>query len=106
MNALRCSRTGILFPDDYVENWGKKYGIGLGPVPVSEALVNLYDGHEASGQGEKKSFPVGVCRAPLSFITVSEATFKENAAIIASDDINMNARAEVMRSRQRAHKRI
>lgn len=40
VKAYRCNRTGLMFPADYVDQWGIKYGIGLGSKPVSEALTN------------------------------------------------------------------
>lgn len=106
IGCFRCSRTGLLFPSDYVENWGKKYGIGLGSVPVSEALVNLYDGQQPVGEGENKMFAVGVCRAPISYQEVEQSEYDDKKAVIAIDDISYALRAPIMRSRQISNKKI
>lgn len=41
--AFRCGHSGLYFPGDYLKEWGRKYGIGLGPTPVSEVLDSRYD---------------------------------------------------------------
>lgn len=99
--AYRCSRTGVLFPPDYVEEWGRKYGIGLGPVPVSEALVNLYADQVAESEDSQKTMhPVGTCHAQIDFIEVSEQEWQDNKAVLAIDDPKMNVRAQLMRDKQ------
>lgn len=101
MKAFRCSRTGVLFPGDYVEEWGKRYGIGLGSVPVSEALTNRYDIPVASSRDERQTMhPVGVCRAQVDLVDVPEEEFTANAAVLAIEDISMERRAPIMRGRQ------
>lgn len=101
MKAFRCSRTGVLFPGDYVEEWGKRYGIGLGSVPVSEALTNRYDIPVASSRDERQTMhPVGVCRAQVDLVDVPEEEFTANAAVLAIEDISMERRAPIMRGKQ------
>jgi hypothetical protein len=100
-----CTRTGLMFPSDYVENWGKKYGIGLGPVPVSEALVNDYH-FRACGEGENKMIPVGVCRAPIAAVECDADEYEAKKATLAIDDPKMSARAQIMRERQIAHGKL
>lgn len=99
---FRCSRTGVLFPPDYVEQWGRRYGIGLGSTPISEALVNCYEsGIGANPRDPMLSmFPVAVCRAQVDLVDISDVT-GETMAIIAIDDPDMVKRAEIMRGRQR-----
>lgn len=99
MKAFRCSRTGLLFPADYVEEWGKKYGIGLGPVPVSEALVNDY--HRAPvGEAETGMHALSVSRAQVDLVDVKEEEFIELEAILDIEDPSMKKRAPLMRAKQ------
>jgi len=32
MKAFQCSHSGLLYPEDYIKEWGTKYGRGMGPV--------------------------------------------------------------------------
>jgi len=102
MNAFRCSRTGVLFPGDYVELWGVRYGIGLGPSPVSEALTNDYSmdpvGNNAAGS--PAMHPVGTCGAQVDFVQISDGEFEIGRAVLAVDDPTMQVRAGIMRGRQ------
>ena len=99
MKAFRCSRTGLMFPSDYVENWGSKYGIGLGPVPISEALVNDY--HRGPvGESDTGMHPLSVSRAQVDLVDVSEEEFIEYEAILDIDDVSMRRRAPLMRAKQ------
>lgn len=41
--AFRCGHSGLYFGGDYIKQWGRKYGIGLGPSPVSEVLDSRYE---------------------------------------------------------------
>jgi hypothetical protein len=90
-----------MFPSDYVEEWGRKYGIGLGPVPVSEALVNDYDKPVVvSATDGTAMHPLGVCRAQVDLVSVTEKEYAEKKAILQLDDINMGKRAVMMRTKQ------
>jgi hypothetical protein len=88
-----------MFPSDYVENWGSKFGIGLGPVPISEALVNDY--HRAPvGESDTGMHALSVCRAQVDLVDVTEEEFVENEAILDIDDTGMRRRAPLMRAKQ------
>jgi len=102
---FRCARTGLLYPADYVENWGRKYGIGLGPEPVSEALVNNYGGDIAINRDNMLSMrPVAVCKAQVDLVDIPDKSPElKRMAILAIDDPHMDERAQVMRERQREH---
>ena len=104
VKAFRCSRTGMCFPPDYIEEWGKKYGIGLGPVPVSEALVNDYFRPVVSDpkeSGEKSAMhPLSVCKAQIDFVDVEQAEYDANIPILAIDDQNLIRRGQLMRDKQ------
>lgn len=99
--VFRCARTGVLFPEDYVEEWGRKYGIGLGPEPISEALTNQYDIPIAESRDSRKTMhPVGVCRSQVDLVDVSDEEWSEKRAICAIDDPDMVTRGQLMRSKQ------
>lgn len=101
MKAFQCSRTGVLFPSDYVEEWGRKYGIGLGSVPISEALVNDYQGDIAHAKDANKTMhAVGVCRAQIDLVEVTEEEFESRKAILDIEDIDLSKRAAIMRDKQ------
>lgn len=98
MKAFRCARTGLLYPADYIEGWGSKYGIGLGPEPISEALVNDYH-REIVGESDGMH-ALSVCRAQVDLVEVSDEEFKANAAILDIDDPKLKRRGELMRTKQ------
>lgn len=99
--AFRCSRTGLYFPADYVEQWGRKYGDGLGPVPVSEALVNAYDQPiPDTGRVGEAMHPLAVCRAQVDLVQITESEYESKRAIIDKHDPAMTERAALMREKQ------
>lgn len=101
---FRCSRTGMLYPDDYVEQWGRKYGICLGPVPVSEALVNEYHSPLIRNESDpaQTMYPVATCRAQIDLVEIVDPN-SSLIAVLAIDDPHMDVRSELMRIRQREH---
>lgn len=105
LEYFRCSRTGMLYPPDYIEQWGRKYGIGLGCTPVSEALVNVYTSPLVANEAhpELTMYPVSNCFAQVDFVILDKEPPADRIPILAIDDPNMQARAEIMRSRQRVH---
>jgi len=103
--VFRCSRTGMLYPSDYVEEWGKKYGIGLGPIPISEALVNNYQSPPIAGDIGDSMHPVGNCHSQVDLVQVTQAEFDAKRAILQADDPRMHSRAAAMKKRQMVHSR-
>jgi len=99
MKAFRCSRTGLLFPADYVEEWGRKYGIGLGPIPVSEALVNDYH-RPPVGNADNGMHALSVARAQVDLCEVTPEEFEDGKAIIDAEDMGYRKRAPLMRAKQ------
>jgi hypothetical protein len=104
MWAFRCARTRLYYPEDYVEQWGRRYNnsAGLGPVPVSEALVNRYDLSISGKNAESTMHPLEVCRAQVDLVDISEEEYYANQAIVDIDDPLYTRRAQVMRDKQLA----
>jgi|WetSurMetagenome_2_1015567.scaffolds.fasta_scaffold10728_5 hypothetical protein len=101
VKAFRCSRTGLYFPGDYVEEWGRKYGQNaIGSQPVSEALITDYSADPVAGPDGKTMHPMVQCRAQVDYCEVEEETFMNNQAILHSDDQMYKKRAEIMRYKQ------
>lgn len=96
VKAFRCSRTGLFYPSDYVEQWGRKYGRGLGTVPVSEAVVNMYRRKPVYGRDGLMSHPIANCRAQVDMVEIEEADYLANLAILHIDDPDYQKRGELM----------
>jgi hypothetical protein len=102
--AYRCARTGLYYPGDYAEQWGRKYGKGLGPTPVSEALVNIYQSPvPQSKQAEFTMHPIAACSAQVDLVQIDEAEYAANRAVLQDDDPDYRIRAPLMRQRQLVH---
>ena len=101
---FRCSRTGMCYPDDYVEQWGRKYGIGLGPTPVSEALVSEYNGPIAQVSDQNMLMhPLATCKAQIDYIekvSAEDIAAGKDKPILAVDDPLIMTRGPMMRAKQ------
>jgi len=105
MLAYRCSSTGLLFPSDYIEQWGRKYGIGQGPVPCSEAWESNYEMPVSPAPRDIQSASqlghgIRVCGAPVFPVEVSEAEFARDKAILHSEDPKGTRRWDIVRAIQ------
>jgi len=100
MKAFRCARTGVMYPADYVEQWGRSYGIGLGPTPVSEALVNDYDKPVVTSVDGQSMHPLSVCAAQIDCVDVPEMEYNEKKGILHIHDIGYQRRAKLMIEKQ------
>jgi len=103
--AFTCNHSGLLLPGDYVKDWGRGYGIGLGPDPVSEVLDSDYDTPPPAitpliRRIEQIMHPVGPCFAQVDRVMVHPDAFKEQKAIVAADDPEMEQRAVIVRGNQ------
>lgn len=106
--AFVCGHSRLLLPGDYVKEWGKKYGIGLGPSPVSEVLDSEYDVDPPAITNHTRSIeqimhPLRVSCAQVDFDLVETSLLDPRngtAAILAQDDPYLDARARVVRSKQ------
>ena len=107
MKAFKCQHSGLLYPGDYVKQWGIKYGIGQGPEPRSEVLDTYY--HLPQGEAYQAGsgvmmHPVGIKHAMLTEVDVSEEEYNKNAAILHADDMQMTERTKILITRQKAKK--
>lgn len=101
MLVFRCSRTGLYYPSDYVENWGLKYGRGLGPTPVSEAVVNQYNRKISIGKyGKMVMHPIGYCYAQVDAMEISEEEYAQHVPILVIDDPRYVDIGQIMRDKQ------
>lgn len=101
--AYRCSHSGKYYPADYIKEWGRKYGIGMGPEPVSECLDTDYNMPLAvpdRGGMENAMHPVGFTHGQVDFVMVEEAEYNANRLITQLEDPYMEKRAQVLRNNQ------
>lgn len=103
--AFTCNHSGLLLPGDYVKQWGRSYGIGLGPDPVSEVLDSDYDTAPPAitpliRRIEQIMHPVGPCFAQVDRVMVHPTAFSEQKAVMAFEDPEMETRAGIVRKNQ------
>jgi len=108
--AFQCGHSGLYLPGDYVKNWGRGYGIGLGPNPVSEVLDSDYFTNppaitEDTQSIEQIMHPVGNSFAQVDYMLVDQAAFDENSAVLVKDDPFMKLRARIVREKQMVNPR-
>lgn len=102
---FRCSGSGLFFPADYLEQWGRKYGIGLGKAPVSECLETDWYANVAIPKNlrsiDQIMYPVYQANHQVdAFILSPEGAAKAQKAILLSEDPFMDARAKIIRGKQ------
>jgi len=103
--AFQCGHSGLYMPADYVKNWGRGYGIGHGPHPVSEVLDTDYHTAPPAITPETESLdqimhPVGTTFAQVDYMLVDEAVFNSEAAVLVRDDPHMRKRSSIVRNKQ------
>lgn len=103
--AFRCGHSGLWLPVDYIKEWGRLYGIGLGPSPVSEVLDTEYDIPPPDITPEIRDIsqimhPVGNSKAQVDFDLVQRDVYEANRAICAIDDPYMVKRGMLVRGKQ------
>jgi len=107
VRVVRCNSCGLIYPENVFQEWGKKYGRGIGKVPKCEGLQSRYqrgptmtkpDGSRVPA--DKIMHPLHVCRGSLNVVDVPEAEAAENVCIAYSDDKGMEKRAAILRSKQ------
>lgn len=103
MKAFRCAWTGLYYPADYFKEWGRLYGIGLGPTPVSEALNSRTDLPCCIPEGntmDSAMHPVEVVASQMDLVEVTEDEYNSNRAVLASEDPRLEKRAKILRAKQ------
>jgi len=100
--AVVCQRCGCAYPPDYYEQWGRRYGRGLGPDPVCEALRSKYDrpftvNPNAPGRA---MFPLQVCKGVM---VNQDVPIDTEMMVLGVNDRMYALRAPIMQKRQRAH---
>jgi len=101
--VFRCSHSGLYFPASYAKEWGRAYGIGLGPHPVSEILDTDYDAPLDMRDVvplENISHPVQHCFAQVDWDMVTPADAGANMAIPAMGDHAMRRRMQIILRKQ------
>lgn len=104
MYAYRCRHSGLYFPEDFVKEWGKKYGHGMGPRPVSECLDTHYHLPPAKAFDGTEMHPVGVCYADVDLVDITAEAFEAKQAILQVDDPDLTLRTRILCGKQKDHK--
>lgn len=108
MKAYRCAASGLYYPEDYMSEWGVKYGIGLGPTPVSETWQSEFNLAPPAITPNIRDIgqimhPCYVSKAQLDLVEVTEQEFQDNRAITDLEDPYGEARAAIVRRKQLAN---
>ena len=96
IDVYKCNKCGAVYPSDYFEQYGRKYGKGIGRPPVCEALSSKY--HRPLVIDKNKphlaAFPLNVCKGQMSLTTADEQSIE--TMILADNDRNFEVRAPIM----------
>lgn len=103
--AFRCNHSGLYFPPDYVKEWGKLYGVGLGPDPVSEVFDTDYDTDPPRVTEETRDIatimhPLVVTRMQVDLVTIPKGEWDASQAVLDMDDPLLRQRARIVRAKQ------
>lgn len=103
--AFRCGHSRLLYPADYLKAWGKRYGIGLGPSPVSEALDSDYDSappvvDRYTSRITQIMHGLGVTNAQMDFVMVQPTEWEARTTVIAADDPLYDSRVSIILPKQ------
>jgi len=112
--VYRCAGSGLYFPSNYVEMWGRKYGHGLGKAVVSECLETMWHCDCAIPKNlispDQVMFPLMQGEHQVDSVLLSADEYAalcsdpENWAQCERLDVNMNIRAKILRDKQLNHK--
>ena len=102
IDVYKCNKCGAVYPDDYYEEYGRKYGKGLGRPPVCEALSSKYDRPLKSNINapEKTMFPICNCRGTMSLSTIDDKDY--TPLVLADEDKGYHIRGPSMQMIQAA----
>jgi len=106
---FRCVGTGLYFPPNYIEEWGRLFGIGYGPKPVSECLETNW--HQKVPEFDDIKYveqvmcPVGIAYHPIDNVIIDKnESDKGTMAVLVINDQAMVRRAGIIRNKQMNHK--
>jgi hypothetical protein len=100
-----CTHSGLYFPSDYLKEWGRKYGHGLGASPVSECLETLWEHPVANPKNLRSAdqimYPVGHHYGQVDAVIMPAAEAKTaTSAIFMIEDPYMELRSRIIREKQ------
>jgi len=101
--VFRCAHSGLFLPLDYLKAWGEKYGIGLGPNPVSEVLDTDYHTPldiRPDVKIENIFHGVQVSKAQVDLVIVHPSEVEGFSALLAKDDPNYTDRMKIIIRKQ------
>lgn len=100
---FQCLHSGKFYPPDYVKQWGRLYGIGLGRDVVSECLDTAYDVEPSLYKIRSVSqimHPCFVSRAPMDVAFLVSPPAPSDLLIPAYKDRLGDKRGLLMRDNQ------
>lgn len=110
VRAVRCNSCGLVYPENIFQEWGRKWGRGIGKQPKCEGLQSRYNRGPMTTKpngsripGNEIMHPLHVCRGSLSVVDITEDEAFANAAIPATEDRNYVARVKILRQKQEEH---
>lgn len=106
--VFQCGESGLFFPGNFVREWGREWGDGLGPHPVSETLQTSYDVAPPMVDKwitsiEQIMHPVRNCYAQVDMLLVEASVAAANMAVPMKGDELMRRRAPILYAKQLAN---
>lgn len=106
--AFVCGHSGLYLPGDYIKEWGRKYGIGLGPHPVSEVYDTDYHTDPPPitpriRNVDQIMHPAGPSMSQIDHIMLHPTVMSANAAIMHHEDRDVSKRAKILLAKQLAN---
>jgi hypothetical protein len=101
--VFRCAHSGLLLPGDYLKSWGEKYGVGLGPHPVSEVLDTNYLlplDTRPDVKVENIHHGIQVSMAQVDLMLVHPSEVAGVTAILHHQDVNYTNRMKILLKKQ------
>lgn len=103
--VFQCGESGLYYPADYIKAWGRLYGIGLGPHPVSESMQSEYEVAPPAITPEIRSIdqimhPMRVSMCQMDLDLVDEKVMQVGAAVLEKDDRHRDVRAKILLGKQ------
>jgi len=108
--VFRCAASGLYYRSDFVKEWGRKYGIGLGPTVCSESLQTDYETAPPNIDNTIKRItqimhPVYNVKCQIDWHVAPVNETLENMAVTQEEDPDMEIRGPILLQKQLANKR-